>query len=73
MAEPANLSDAERAGEAEAVFREQLARAPESGWTLFGLAASLRAQAREPEAREVAQRFTTAWQRADLRLARAVF
>ena len=67
------LLDAGRPAEAEAVFREQLSRAPGSGWTLHGLAESLRAQQRASEASEVSARFDEAWRRADAELTRAVF
>ena len=67
------LLDAGKPAEAEAVFREQLVETPGSGWSLHGLAASLRAQGRTDEAREVAERFEMAWRRADTDLERAVF
>ncbi len=67
------LLDAGRPAEAEAVFRKQLEHAPGSGWSLHGLAASLRAQGRDAEAAEVGGRFDEAWRRADLKLERAVF
>src|SRR5262249_40021515 len=38
------LLQAGRAGDAEQVYREDLRRNPGNGWSLFGLAASLRAQ-----------------------------
>jgi tetratricopeptide (TPR) repeat protein len=40
----ATLMDARRYSEAEAVYREDLRRYPENGWSLYGLAASLRRQ-----------------------------
>jgi len=54
--------------EAEAVYRDELRRNPDNGWSLFGLAQSLRAQKREAEAKEVEARFAKAWQNADIKL-----
>lgn len=54
-----------RAADAEAVYREDLARWPESGWSLQGLAAALDAQGKSTEADRVNQRFRAAWKRAD--------
>ncbi|MBK7146452.1 MAG: tetratricopeptide repeat protein [Xanthomonadales bacterium] len=51
---------------AEATYREELQRNPENGWSLFGLAQSLRAQQRGAEAAEVQRRFDAAWQHADI-------
>jgi tetratricopeptide (TPR) repeat protein len=53
---------------AERVFREDLARFPENGWSLFGLARALRGQGRESEARVADERFRKAWTRADVTL-----
>ncbi|MFW6083940.1 MAG: hypothetical protein ACODAA_01890 [Gemmatimonadota bacterium] len=54
--------------EAERVYREDLARFPENGWSLFGLAESLDAQGRAEEAASVRERFETAWADADVEL-----
>ena len=40
----ATLMQNGRYAEAEQIYREDLARLPENGWSLFGLASSLRAQ-----------------------------
>ncbi len=61
----AMLLDAGRPGPAELVFREELKKHPENGWSLFGLAQSLRAQGKE-DATAVEERFRKAWMRADL-------
>jgi len=53
-------------GEAERVFRADLERHPENGWSLYGLAESLRRQRRAEEAATFATRFRTAWRDADL-------
>ena len=44
------LLQAGRAADAEAVYREDLKRNPGNGWSLFGLAQSLRAQGKTDEA-----------------------
>jgi tetratricopeptide (TPR) repeat protein len=62
------LLEAGRAAEAEAVYREDLKRFRENGWSLFGLARSLEAQQRASEAAEARQRFERAWARADIQL-----
>jgi tetratricopeptide (TPR) repeat protein len=64
----AALLKAGQAAEAEAVYREDLKRFPENGWSLFGLAAALRAQGKSAEAAAVDQRFSKAWSAADVRL-----
>jgi tetratricopeptide (TPR) repeat protein len=60
-----------RDAEAEAIYREDLDYFAENGWSLHGLAQSLRAQGRTEEANNVQWRFERAWQHADVQLARA--
>jgi hypothetical protein len=67
------LLQAGRAGEAEAVYREDLRRNPENGWSLFGLAQSLRAQGKNSEAAAADARFRRAWARADVTLTASRF
>jgi hypothetical protein len=55
-----------RAAEAEGVFRQDLVRHPENGWSLAGLASSLRAQGKLAEAARVEKRFERAWATADV-------
>jgi tetratricopeptide (TPR) repeat protein len=62
----AALLEAGRAAEAEAVYRADLARNPGNGWALFGLAAALRAEHKEPEAKATEARFREAWKDADM-------
>lgn len=69
----AALLQAGRAPEAEAVYREDLRRNPENGWSLFGLGRSLRAQGKTGEAAAVDERFRRAWARADFGLTAARF
>jgi tetratricopeptide (TPR) repeat protein len=56
--------------EAEAIYREDLDYFAENGWSLHGLAQSLRAQGRMEEANNVQRRFERAWTHADVQLAR---
>jgi tetratricopeptide (TPR) repeat protein len=67
------LLKAGRSAEAEAVYREDLKRFPENGWSLFGLAAALRAQGKSAEAAEVDKRFVAAWSAADIKLTASRF
>jgi tetratricopeptide (TPR) repeat protein len=67
------LLAAGRAAEAEAVFREELKRFPENGWSLNGLFRSLTAQGRGGEAADVERRFARAWSEADVELPRSGF
>jgi tetratricopeptide (TPR) repeat protein len=63
------LMKAGRYAEAEAIFREDLAYFAENGWSLHGLAQSLRAQGKTAAADAVQARFERAWEHADLQLA----
>src|SRR5438128_7079325 len=69
----AALMDAGRHAEAEAVYREDLARYPENAWSLYGLARSLRLQGKRDEAAAVSARFQKAWQHADVKLSSSCF
>ena len=69
----AALLQAGRAAEAEAVYREDLRRNPENGWSLFGLAQSLRVQGKGADATAVDARFRRAWGRADVTLTASRF
>ena len=60
------LLRAGRPAEAERVFREDLVRHPENGWSLAGLASSLRARGKLAEAERVETRFRRAWSTADV-------
>lgn len=62
------LLAAGRYAEAEQAFREDLKRFPENGWSLHGLAQSLRAQNRRADAQAVTERFEKIWASADVRL-----
>lgn len=69
----AALLKAGRNAEAEAVYREDLKRFPENGWSLYGLAAALNAQGRTAEAAAVEKRFAKAWADADVKLTSSRF
>jgi hypothetical protein len=66
------LANGDAAG-AEAVYRADLARYPENGWSLFGLAASLEAQDRTDEAEAARTRFQAAWRSSDITLSASRF
>jgi tetratricopeptide (TPR) repeat protein len=62
------LLRAGRAAEAEKVYREDLVRWPENGWSLWGLARALEKQGKRDDASTVQARFEKAWARADVKL-----
>ena len=67
------LLSAGRAKEAEAVYREDLRRNPNNGWSLYGLAQALRAQKKNADAARVDEAFRRVWARADVQLAASRF
>lgn len=62
------LLQAGRHAEAEQVYRDDLAKWPENGWSLYGLSQSLKQQERLAEASDVERRFQKAWKRADTKI-----
>lgn len=63
------LMKAGRFAEAEQVYRDDLARLPENGWSLFGLAESLREQKKnDDEAAAMKARFQKTWAKADVKI-----
>jgi tetratricopeptide (TPR) repeat protein len=60
------LLAAGKTSDAEQVFRDDLTRNPENGWSLAGLAACLRARNANDEANAVDARFKKAWAHADV-------
>jgi tetratricopeptide (TPR) repeat protein len=62
------LLAADRPAEAERVYREELRRNPDNGWSLLGLAQSLEAQQKSKPADEAREQFAVAWQHADVDL-----
>jgi tetratricopeptide (TPR) repeat protein len=69
----AQLLIAGRAAEAERVYHEDLIRNPANGWSLYGLAAALRAQGKGAAAARTQREFDRAWQHADVRLQASAF
>jgi len=69
----AALLKAGRNTEAEQVYRDDLKRFPENGWSLYGLSAALKAQGKAQEAAVVEKRFARAWTDADVKLTASRF
>ena len=59
--------------EAEAVYRDDLKRNPDNGWSLYGLAQSLQAQGKTVDAAAAQARFQKAWALADVTLSASRF
>lgn len=59
--------------EAEQVYRKDLALNPNNGWSLYGLAQSLRAQGKSQDATAVEEQFKKAWAKADVELTASRF
>jgi len=64
----AALLQAGRFAEAERVFREDLAKLPENGWSLYGLSRAVDLQKKKAEAAEAEKRFDAVWKQADLKI-----
>lgn len=62
-----------RPADAERVYREELQRNPQNGWSLKGLALALRQQRRTDEAIAVEKQLQVAWQHADVQLVASRF
>ena len=67
------LLQANRAADAEQVYRDDLRANPGNGWALFGLAESQRRQGKTTEAARTAETFRRAWSRADVTLTSSRF
>ena len=61
------------ADQAEAVYREDLRRNPNNGWSLYGLSAALQAQHEAAEALATHRQFEAAWQNSDVTLTASAF
>ncbi len=68
----AALLAANSVGAAEKVFKEDLAKFPKNGWSLFGLQQSLEQQNKMEEAAQIKKEFDVAWTKADVVLEQAV-
>jgi tetratricopeptide (TPR) repeat protein len=55
----------QRYEEAERVYREDLAKWPNNGWSLYGLSRALELQGKKKEANKVKRQYALAWARAD--------
>jgi tetratricopeptide (TPR) repeat protein len=62
------LLRAGRGADAEKVYREDLVRWPENGWSLWGLARALDLQKKTSDAAAAQKRFEKAWARADVKI-----
>lgn len=51
--------------DAERVYREDLAKWPDNGWSLYGLSRALELQGKNEQADEVSRQYQRAWARAD--------
>lgn len=69
----AALVKAGQYAEAEKVYRDDLRRFPENGWSLFGLTQALRAQGKDTEAAAAEERFRRAWPDTDVTLTASRF
>jgi tetratricopeptide (TPR) repeat protein len=69
----AALLKAGQYAEAEKIYREDLRRFPENGWSLFGLAQALRVQGKNTEAAAAEARFHRAWPDTDVTLTASRF
>lgn len=67
------LLTAGHSGEAERVYRADLAKHPHNGWAYWGLLQSLRAQRKHGEAGAVTQQFKKMWSHADIVLTASRF
>jgi len=64
----ANLLRAGKAAEAEQVYRDDLAKLPDNGWSLFGLAQALRAEGKTDQAATYQAKFEQVWSKADIKI-----
>jgi tetratricopeptide (TPR) repeat protein len=65
----AALLAANRAKEAEEVYRKDLKINPNNGWSLFGLSQAMKSQGNDDAAAAVQSQFEQAWIRADVKIA----
>ena len=69
----ATLLTLDRPAEAEEVYREDLARLPHNGWSLFGLGRALRQQGKTTAADQWNIQFEAAWRDADIKITSSCF
>jgi tetratricopeptide (TPR) repeat protein len=61
------LFEMKRYKDAEAVYRDDLRKLPNNGWSLYGLQSSLKAQGK-PEAAAVEKKFKAAWADSEVKI-----
>ncbi len=66
------LLKAKKYGEAEKIYKEDLAKLRQNGWSLMGLYKSLTAQQKTEEATAIKKEFDTAWEHADIEITSSV-
>ncbi|HXE54598.1 MAG TPA: hypothetical protein VN541_16375 [Tepidisphaeraceae bacterium] len=64
----ANLLRAGKPAEAEQVYRDDLAKLPNNGWSLLGVSQALAAQGKTAEAATYQAKFEQAWSKADVKI-----
>jgi hypothetical protein len=64
----ANLLRAGKSAEAEQVYRADLAKLPNNGWSLLGVSQALAAQGKTAEAATYQAKFEQAWAKADVKI-----
>ncbi|MFO0907407.1 MAG: hypothetical protein U0794_03435 [Isosphaeraceae bacterium] len=69
----AALMRSRRYAEAEQVYRDDLVRFPENGWSLYGLFRALEMQNKDAEAAPVRSRWEASWRDADVELSSSCF
>ena len=57
-----------RFAEAEQIYRDDLRRLPDNGWSLFGLGEALRYQRKTEEAAAVEKQFKQTWAKSEVEL-----
>ena len=58
----------QKASEAEQVYRADLAKLPDNGWSLFGLAQALQVQGKTDEAAKYQAKFEKVWAKSDIKI-----
>ncbi|AKA34481.1 tetratricopeptide repeat protein [Flagellimonas lutaonensis] len=66
------LIKAEKYGEAEKIYKEDLEQLRQNGWSLMGLYQSLKAQNKMDEAKKIKEEFDKAWEHADFEIESSV-
>ena len=67
------LLDAGAPEAAEAIYRQDLVKLRQNGWSLYGLAVALEAQGKTAEAAKIREEFNRVWKNSDIPIQRSVF